>query len=312
MCSSATRSDSEILQGAHGHAAPVLVRHDRYWQGSFQAMASPCELLWAGDDEQLAITLTQTVADEAWRIEKKFSRYRDDNIVHAINSANGRPVRVDEETANLLQFADTCFQISEGSFDITSGVLRKAWRFDGSDHVPSKKKIRELLPLVGWQKLTWSRPVITLRSGMEIDLGGIGKEYAVDRCALLVASKTQAGALVNFGGDLRATGPQEGGSPWQVGIEKVRDDDQLAVLSIHRGAIATSGDARRFVQRNGKRYGHILDPRTGWPVKDAARSVTVIDETCTQAGLLATLAMLKGGEAEEFLQSQQVKFHILR
>lgn len=312
MCSSATRSDSETLHGGLGHPAPELVRRDRYWQGSFQAMASPCELLWAGDDEQQAVTLMQKVADEAWRIEQKFSRYRDDNIVHAINSANGRPVRVDDETANLLNFADTCFQISDGSFDVTSGVLRKAWHFDGSDHVPSKKKIRELLPLVGWQKVTWRKPIITLRAGMEIDLGGIGKEYAVDRCALLVAAETKAGALTNFGGDLRATGPRADGSPWQVGVEKVCDHDQQAVLSIHRGAIATSGDARRYVLRNGKRYGHILDPKTGWPVKDAARSITVIDETCTQAGLLATLAMLKGEGAEAFLESQQVKFHILR
>lgn len=312
MCSSATRSDSETLRGALGHAAPGLVRRGRYWQGSFQAMASPCELLWAGEDEHQARTLTQMVADEAWRIEEKFSRYRDGNIVHAINSANGSPVRVDEETANLLTFADTCFRISEGGFDITSGVLRKAWRFDGSNHVPSTKKIRELLPLVGWQKVTWRNPVITLRAGMQIDLGGIGKEYAVDRCALRVAAQTKAGALVNFGGDLRATGPQADGSPWQVGIEKVHDDGRQAVLSMHRGAIATSGDARRYVLRNGKRYGHILDPQTGWPVKDAARSITVIDETCTQAGLLATLAMLKGGAADEFLESQEARFHILR
>lgn len=275
-------------------------------------MASPSELLWAGEDEQHAAALLQLVANEAWRIEQKFSRYRDDNIVHAINNSAGQPVRVDEETAGLLDFADTCWRVSDGSFDITSGVLRRAWRFDGSDRVPSRKQVRELRALVGWEKAIWRKPVLTLRDGMEIDFGGIGKEYAVDRCALLVAAKTREGAVVNFGGDLRATGPRADGSPWHVGIEKVRDDDRLAVLDIRHGAIATSGDARRFVIRNGRRYGHILDPKTGWPVQGAARSVTVIDETCTQAGLLATLAMLKGPLAERFLESQNVHFHVTR
>lgn len=300
------------LRGAFGHAAPEVVRRDRYWQGSFEAMASPCELLLATDDEQEAIELTQLVADEAWRIEQKFSRYRDDNIVHAINTAAGRPVRVDEETAQLLDFADTCFHVSDGHFDVTSGVLRRAWRFDGSDRVPSRKAVRELRNLVGWHKAIWRKPVLTLRAGMELDFGGIGKEYAVDRCALLVEGRTKRGALVNFGGDLRATGPRDDGSPWQVGIEKVRDDDTLPVLSIGRGAIATSGDARRYVIRNGRRYGHILDPKTGWPVEGAPRSVTVLDETCTQAGLLATLAMLHGVRAEHFLKTQSVRFHMVR
>lgn len=275
-------------------------------------MASPCELLLATEDEHEAAMLTQLVADEAWRIEQKFSRYRDDNIVHAINNASGRPVEVDDETARLLDFADTCWRVSEGRFDVTSGVLRRAWRFDGSDHVPSKKEVHALRRRIGWHKVVWRRPRFMLPAGMEIDFGGIGKEYAVDRCALLVATRTASGALVNFGGDLRATGPRADGSPWQVGIEKVREDDRQAVIEIAHGAIATSGDARRFVIRNGKRYGHILDPKTGWPVRAAPRSVTVLDATCTQAGLLATLAMLHGSRAERFLESQHVHFHVVR
>lgn len=312
MSSSATRSASDLLQGNADHAAPQLVRRDGYWQGSFEAMASPCELLLASESENEMAELTQLVAEEAWRIERKFSRYRDDNIVHRINTAGGRPVQVDEETANLLDFADTCWRVSDGLFDITSGVLRRAWRFDGSDHIPSHKQLRELRKLIGWQRIVWRKPVITLQKGMEIDFGGIGKEYAVDRCALLVAQRTHQGALVNFGGDLRATGPRTDGSPWQVGIEKVRDSDALPVLSIKSGAIATSGDARRFVIRNGKRYGHILNPRTGYPVAKAPRSVTVLDDTCTQAGLLATLAMLQGADAEPFLARQSVRFHVVR
>lgn len=275
-------------------------------------MASPCELLLAGGDEREAALLTQAVADEAWRIEQKFSRYRDDNMVHAINTSAGKPVRVDEETAGLLDFADTCYRISDGHFDITSGVLRKVWKFDGSDRLPSRQTVKALLQDVGWARVVWRKPLLTLPAGMEIDFGGIGKEYAVDRCALIVAGRFSSGALVNFGGDLRATGPRERGVPWTVGIEQVRENDAPLHLQLSTGAIATSGDARRFLLKDGVRYGHVLDPRTGWPVAGAPRSVTVIDDTCTQAGLLATLALLQGKGAEDFLETQNVRYKVLR
>lgn len=323
LCSSPTSSisdtetDSEakvryIDNPAGRQRRPEISRRDGYWQGNFTAMASPCEVLLASDDETLARGLIDAIADEAWRIEFKFSRYRDDNIIHAINTADGATVAVDEETARLLDFADTCWRISDGKFDITSGVLRRAWKFDGSDHVPDKSAIRALKPLIGWDKVKWQAPQLTLKAGMEIDLGGIGKEYAVDRCALLALEKTRAGCLVNFGGDIRATGPGPGARPWRVGIEAVREGEATPVLEISNGAIATSGDARRFVVRNGVRYGHILDPETGWSVAGAPRSVTVLEQTCTQAGLLSTMAMFQGVRAERFLKAQGVRFHVLR
>ena len=257
--------------------------------------------------------MTQHVADEAWRIEQKFSRYRNDNIMHAINTAGGRPVTVDDETAQLFDFADTCFHISDGGFDVTSGVLRRAWQFDGSDNVPTRQRVGQLRKLIGWQKVTWRKPVIRMPRDMEIDFGGIGKEYAVDRCAMLVMNESSANVLVNFGGDLRATGPHADGTPWVVGVERVHDAQLTPVLDVVRGAVATSGDARRFLLKDGVRYSHILDPRTGWPVRNVPRSVTVLDDTCVQAGLLATLAMLQGESAERFLEDQpNVKAYVLR
>ena len=100
-------------------------------------MASDCELLVDSSDAELTHELTQIVATEAWRIEQKFSRYRDDSILCEIHGARGRAVSVDEETSGLLNFAARCYQLSDGLFDITSGVLRKAWVFDGSDNIPS-------------------------------------------------------------------------------------------------------------------------------------------------------------------------------
>jgi thiamine biosynthesis lipoprotein len=147
---------------------------------------------------------------------------------------------------------------------------------------------------------------------MEIDLGGIGKEYAVDRAAALVRPLSTS-CLLNFGGDLLALGPQAGGAPWRVGIESVNAAATAAKhIDLAVGALATSGDARRFLLKDGKRYGHILDPTTGWPVAGAPRSVTVAAATCTQAGMLATLALLQGERAEAFLEAQGAQFWALR
>ncbi len=290
------------------------------WIARFRAMASPCEVLVDTEDESLARRLGGLARDEAVRIEHKFSRYRDDNIIHRINHAQGAPVDVDDETAALLSYADACWRLSEGLFDVTSGVLRRAWRFDGSDRVPNEAAVAALLPLVGWDRVRWARPAVRMPAGMEIDLGGIAKEYAVDRCARLLAAETSATVLVNFGGDLVSTGPRRDGHGWVIGIENpesVTDVSAAAreanlVFELKRAGIATSGDARRFVTHNGRRYGHILDPRTGWPVVGAPRSVTVVAGTCTEAGILATLAMLRGAGAEPFLESQGVRFWCLR
>jgi thiamine biosynthesis lipoprotein len=290
-----------------------LARKDGTWRAAFDAMAGPCEVLLDVEREAEARPLAEAAAAETRRIERKFSRYRDDNVIHAINNAAGRPVVVDDETAGLLDLAARCHAVSGGRFDVTSGVLRRIWRFDGSDRIPSRKQAKALLPLIGWEKITWQRPEVTVPAGMEIDLGGLGKEYAVDRVATLIAERTNAAALVNFGGDLRAVGRRRGGQAWRVGVELPGQEKTASIgLDLEVGALATSGDARRFLQRGKVRYPHILNPHTGWPVMRAPRSVTVLGEICTEAGLLATLAMLQGDRAEEFLVEQGVRHWIQR
>jgi thiamine biosynthesis lipoprotein len=152
-------------------------------------------------------------------------------------------------------------------------------------------------------------------AGMEIDFGGIGKEYAVDRAAHLVRDLTE-NCMINFGGDLVSIGPPrisvQPSEGWTVGIESLSGGQTAKRILLKTGALATSGDARRFLIRDGRRYGHILDARTGWPVPDAPRSVTVLASTCTQAGMLASFAMLMGEGAETFLESQQVTHWCLR
>ena len=271
-------------------------------------MGSPCEVLLETASEDDARIAGDLVANEAWRIEDKFSRYRSDNIVHRINSADGAPTRVDEETARLLDFASTLHGLSDGKFDITSGVLRAVWTFDGSNRVPDRAAVGEVLGRVGWDHAIWESPDLVLQPGMEIDLGGIGKEYAVDRCRSLLEGHIKVPALVNFGGDLAVTGPPVRRPAWKVAIEGAVANSAQHLVDLRQGAIATSGDASRYVEKNGVRYGHILDPSTGWPIDGAPTSVTVAADTCTQAGMLSTLAMLRGHGAESFLEEQSVRF----
>ena len=279
-------------------------------RGQFVAMASPCEVLLEIDDADDALELTRRVAAEAWRIEDKFSRYLPDNTVDRINRANGESIELDSETAQLIDFATTLYDLSGGRFDITSGVLRQVWRFDGSGNIPSRKSVKRILQRVGWDRVEWNSPVLRMQADMEIDLGGIGKEFAVDRAANLLRENTDASCLVNFGGDLVATRKPERRKVWKVGIEsatKLRSSADT-VLNLQVGGLATSGDARRFLLKDGIRYSHILDPKTGWPIPGAPRSVTVAADTCTQAGMLSTLAMLKGAQAEKFLETQGLRY----
>jgi len=291
----------------------TVTRAREYWHGGFTAMASPCEVL-SRADRVTAQGQLEVIASEALRIERKFSRYLPGNIVDRINSASGNTIEVDEETAKLLDFSVTLYEMSDGLFDVTSGVLREVWRFDGSDNVPRQTDVVRVLERVGWHRVSWNRPYLTMSPGMQIDFGGVAKEYAVDRAAALAAEIDTAPCLVNFGGDLAAIGDDAKFVPWSVGIELLSPGAAVPFRRIRltRGGLATSGDARRYLTKDGRRLGHILDPKTGWPVADAPRSVTVAADTCTAAGMLSTLALLQGSGAEQFLDRANVRHWCIR
>lgn len=273
----------------------------------FTAMASPCELLVESQDILLVQHAAKLVAGEAWRIEKKFSRYREDSVLADIHSHQGQAIEVDEETASLLDFATHCFEISDGLFDISSGVLREIWTFKTPISFPATDQIVAYQQRIGWEKVDWSSPLINLPVGMQIDFGGIGKEYAVDRAAMLLSEQLDVSFLINLGGDLFANRAMSGNRPWLTGIEDPNNVERaVQALQLRQGALATSGDVRQHFTHSGKRYGHILNPKTAKPVEDSPRSVTVAAAKCTDAGLLSTLAMLHGAEAEAFLKAQEL------
>jgi thiamine biosynthesis lipoprotein len=275
----------------------------------FRAMASEHAITVDSDEEAIARTAIAAAIADVHRIEAKFSRYRDDSVTTAINrSAGGRAIVIDAETEALLRYADQCHALSAGRFDITSGVLRRAWDFRREPpRVPQQSEIEALLPLIGWASVELDRGTVRLpREGMQVDLGGIGKEYAADRAATLLQQHGVAHALVNLGGDVRAIGGQSSGAAWRIGIvHPRRPETAIASVEIVDGAVATSGDYERFFVHEGRRYCHLLDATTGWPVH-AWQSISVTAPVCVFAGSCATIAMLLGEDAGAFLATQEV------
>jgi thiamine biosynthesis lipoprotein len=276
------------------------------WHGAsvhrFKAMGSPCELRLYGERAEAAACAAQA---EVLRLEAKYSRYRDDSLASRINASAGDPagVRVDAETARLLDYAATAWRESGGRFDISSGILRRAWDLK-SGRLPAPEAVAALLPLVGWQHVVWRAPHIVLpRAGMQLDFGGFVKEYAADLAAAKCRELGVRHGLVDLGGDLAVIGPHPDGRPWQIGVRDPRAPERaLLRLAVARGGIATSGDYERCMFVAGVRYGHVLDPRTGWPVRGLA-SATVVAEACLVAGTLTTSALLRGAAGGAWLDA---------
>ncbi len=280
----------------------------------FKAMASSCRVLIDGmdHDNPRATSIVECAMNEVRRIEAKYSRYRADSVLSRINAGAGLGIStpIDQETAHLLRFAGQLYCESGGLFDITSGVLRKAWDFRNAQP-PDALAIDAVLPLVGWDKVALDDEFVELpMPGMELDLGGIGKEYAADRVATILRGAGYSNGYVNLGGDIRLLGPKCDGTAWLLGIAHPRVFGELAAeVLLADGAIATSGDYERYIECSGQRYCHVLNPRTGWPSHDW-QSVSVVAPACLAAGALSTVAMLKGSHAPKFLREQGVA-HVL-
>ena len=243
--------------------------------------------------------------DEVYRLESKYSRYRDDSIISEINRAalTGGEVSVDDETAGLLSYAETVWRESEGLFDVTSGLLRQVWNFK-SGCLPSQSDVDAVLAKVGWHKLSWHDGVLSFPlAGVELDFGGVVKEYASDRVKAICLQRGVKHGLVELGGDIGVIGTHPDGKPWEVGIRNPRNPGQpIAMVPLQTGGLASSGDYERYMMVGGKRYSHLLNPATGWPVESLA-SVTVMAEQCIIAGSATTVAMLKGPLGLEWLES---------
>lgn len=270
------------------------------FSAAFMSMASPCQVDINIQNKKQAEQLISLIQKEAWRIEQKFSRFRQDNLIYLINQ--GKTVQLDDEIEKILHYAENCYQLSDGLFDITTGTLKKIWRFNDTFQFPSVDEINDAKKSVGWEKVIWHPPFFQLPPKMEIDFGGLVKEYAVDKCAQLLMEHFPDDFLINFGGDLFIKGKHT------IGIENPHLLNHAAsAITANTGGIATSGTSRQYIDREGKRYSHIINPKTGYPVEEAPKSVTVFAETCIEAGFYATLALLQGKNAQKFCDENEIK-----
>jgi thiamine biosynthesis lipoprotein len=276
-----------------------------YYRYAFKAMGSPCDIQLYAETHGKAKQVADAAIADIRRLEARYSRYRSDSFLSAINlvAATGGHITVDTETAGLLDYAATCHGQSDGLFDITSGILRRAWSFD-LGKLPDQAQVQELLDKVGWHKLRWTPPVLEFPNpGMEIDFGGVVKEYAVDRAATLCREAGIHHGVINLGGDIKVIGPRADGSPWQVGIRDPRcKETVMQTILLRDGALASSGDYERCMIVDGVRYGHVLNPQTGWPVRCLV-AVSVVADFCIVAGSASTIAMLKEDSGPAWLES---------
>lgn len=267
---------------------------------SFHAMGTPCRV-WITAPKPIVAAAWDAVIRWVAEFEAKYSRFIPSSLVNQINDAAGRAwVQIDPETERMLSLCHEMHFITRGTFDPTALPLIRVWDWKANPpKVPDDANIEAARKLVGWRKVQRAPGKVFLpEPGMAIDLGGMGKEYAVDQVIQLLAELGATSALVDFGADVRVFGPPPGGKPaWHIGLEDPAQPGQCWTgLAIRDQAVATSGDYRRHFVSNGRRFGHILDVRTGRPVDNGCRAVSVVASSCSLAGMLSTAAFVLGPE----------------
>lgn len=249
--------------------------------------------------EKAALAVTEVKA-ELLRLENALSRFIPDSEVSKINQNSGKGyVNISSETFEILSCAIQLSQISQGLFDISVGPLIELWDYKHSFHVPEGKRIRHVLSLVDFRDLMLNpgeKAASLRRPGQSIDLGGIGKGYAGDCCIKILQKYGVVSAFINIGGNVSTLGNKPDGSSWSVGIRHPRYDGCLiGAVRVTGKAVVTSGDYERyFIDSEGKRWHHILDPTTGYPAESGLISVTVIADSAMTADALSTAIFVAG------------------
>ncbi|BAX78965.1 FAD:protein FMN transferase [Labilibaculum antarcticum] len=262
-------------------------------------MGSRFEITAVGSDENQARLAISTGIEEIQRIERLISSWDPNSQTSKIiTNAGIKPVVVDQELFNLIRRSIKISKLTHGAFDISYASMDKIWRFDGSmKSMPDSASVASSVSKINFKNIILDEErhsVFLKESGMKIGFGAIGKGYAANKALELMAKMNLDGALVNASGDLISWGKDEGGNDWKIGISNPKNKDQIySWLSIDETAVVTSGNYEKFVEFNGVKYSHIIDPRTGYPVKGLS-SVTVICPNAELADGLATSVFILG------------------
>jgi thiamine biosynthesis lipoprotein len=264
----------------------------------FAAMGTRCRVSFHGGPGPEAVAAA--VIDWVGAFEARYSRFLPASWVSQVNAAAGGDwLPMDAEAEGLMRLCGQLAYLTHGALDATALPLVQLWDWKAA-RVPSNAEVEAARGMVGWKNVEMASGKVRLaKPGMAIDLGGVGKEYAVDQVILLLARLGVASALVDFGADIRVLGrPWDGRPAWKIGLEDPQKPGTAWThLVIRDGAVATSGSYIRGFESGGRRYGHIVDPRTGRPSDNDVLAASVMAPSCTQAGMLSTAACVLGAEA---------------
>jgi thiamine biosynthesis lipoprotein len=279
-----------------------------YTRADFIAMGTTCQVQFQTASHAAAEAFKTRVQEWVTGFEQRYSRFIPGSLIDRINRAAGHDwVDLDPEAESLFALCDWYHWATRGAFDPAVLPLLRLWDYHNpTPTLPDPHEVARAVALCGWSKLQHRKGQVFLPDeGMGLDFGGIGKEYAVDRVMQIALDSGIHNILVNFGRDLRVNGTAPGGSPWRIGLEDPSDTGRCwAGVSLNNRAVTTSGDYRRNMVIGGDTYGHIIDPRTGYPVRNGCCSVNVIAPTCTEAGILSTTAFILGaGDGLTFLET---------
>jgi FAD:protein FMN transferase len=294
---------------------PCFASLESTWEGcdeaSFfetrgHALGTECRMLFSAPSRAAADRFRREISAWLEAFEGRYSRFIETSIISQLNAAAGcHAVDVDDELASIFKLCDWFHWSSRGLFDPTMLPLMRLWdSHTETPSIPPADAVEAARQLVDWKSVTREGNRAFLpHKGMAVDIGGIGKEYAVDRVIGLMQDAGIQNAMVDFGHDVRVLGgPPEGGG-WRVGLEDPQDPGRCwSGAAVSAMAVATSGNYARGFNWQGKRYGHLLDPRSGYPVDNGCLAVSVVAPTCTEAGILATAAFVLGANGfVEFL-----------
>jgi thiamine biosynthesis lipoprotein len=281
------------------------LREDGTIFGSSTLMGTSVSInLWLdpGKSAAKAGEAMQAALDEMARIEELMSEWQPDSELSLLNAAaGGDPKPVGPELFEVLSRSREVSEATGGAFDVTFHGVGQLWSFKPGAKPPDPAAVKAKLPLVDWRKIELDREAKTARladEGMMVGLGAIAKGYAVDRASALLRKRGFDNHVVEAGGDTFASGTK-GGKPWLVGVQDPDSARPLGALPASNIAVVTSGDYQRFIEYEGKRYAHILDPRTGFPVahERSPKSVTLVADNATDADAYCTAVAVMGPDA---------------
>jgi thiamine biosynthesis lipoprotein len=264
----------------------------------FSAMGSPCAIGYVANLDDNPHGFESEVVEWIRNFETRYSRYCSTSLISRINAeAGGAWVDIDPETEEVFALVDQAYQITEGIFDPSALPLIRIWDYKKNhDVMPDDNEVDRARHLVGWNRFERRSGSVRLpEKGMGLDVGGICKEYAVDRTVEMAVQRGIGQIIVDFGQDIRVHGEAPETESWRIGLENpFKQGSCWTTLAIKDGAVATSGSYNRNFTLEGKVFGHILDPRTGHPAEPKCCSVTAVAPTCCLAGVLSTTAFILG------------------